>query len=172
MSLWNTTAAGIVNNTIKQQLSCAMEMRYFYLLDQEVQKQFKFGYQPGQENLGDYPTKHHTGPIHQHVRPYYLQMKNSSRLLPRASKPSSRRGCAETLEDPYLRQILLPRIPNSRDFTRLHRNLNKYPKDALTVKPLRTNQLSEQAQHAFGVSAKHITRTALMLQCYTHILLQ
>ena len=79
---------------------------------------------------------------------------------------------AETLGDPYLRQIPLPRIPNSRDFTRLRGNPNKYPKDTLTVKPLGTNQLSEQAQHAFGVSAKHITRTALMLQRYTNILLQ
>jgi hypothetical protein len=29
----NTTTVGIVNNTIKQQCSCAMEMRYFWLLD-------------------------------------------------------------------------------------------------------------------------------------------
>jgi hypothetical protein len=33
----NTTTVGIVNNTIKQQRSHAMEMRYFWLLDGEVQ---------------------------------------------------------------------------------------------------------------------------------------
>jgi hypothetical protein len=33
----NTTAVGIVNNTIKQQRSHAMEMRYFWLLDGEAQ---------------------------------------------------------------------------------------------------------------------------------------
>jgi hypothetical protein len=36
----NTTTAGIVNNTIKQQCSCAMEMRYFWLLDGEAQQLF------------------------------------------------------------------------------------------------------------------------------------
>ena len=44
----NTTTVGIVNNTIKQQQSRSMEMRYFWLLDQESQKYFKFYYQPGQ----------------------------------------------------------------------------------------------------------------------------
>jgi hypothetical protein len=63
----NTTTVGIVNNTIKQQRSRAMEMRYFWLLDGEVQKLFRFNYQPGQENLGNYPSKHHSADIHQHV---------------------------------------------------------------------------------------------------------
>jgi len=65
----NTTAVGIVNNTIKRQRSRSMEMRYFWLLDQETQKYVDIFYHPGQENLGDYPSKHHFGPIHQHVRP-------------------------------------------------------------------------------------------------------
>ena len=65
----NTTAVGIVNNTIKRQQSRAMEMRYFWLLDQETNKYFKFYYQPGQEILADYPPKAHIGSIHTHVRP-------------------------------------------------------------------------------------------------------
>jgi hypothetical protein len=36
----NTTTVGIVNNTIKQQRSRAMEMRYFWLLDGEAQQLF------------------------------------------------------------------------------------------------------------------------------------
>ncbi len=36
----NTTTIGIVNNTIKQQQSCAIEMRYFWLLDGDVQQLF------------------------------------------------------------------------------------------------------------------------------------
>ena len=91
-------------------------MRYFYLLDQAVQKYFIFKYHPGQENLGDYPTKHHTAAIHQHVRLWYLHNKNSPRVLPQEMRPSSRRGCAGTLGDPYLRQVPLPRIPTSRDW--------------------------------------------------------
>jgi len=43
----NTTTVGIVNNTIKRQRSRSMKMRYFWLLDGEMQQYFKFYYQPG-----------------------------------------------------------------------------------------------------------------------------
>jgi hypothetical protein len=86
----NTTTVGIVNNTIKRQRSRAMGMRYFWLLDGKTQKYFKFYYMPGQENLGDYPSKHHTADIHQHVRPYYVHTVTSPTILPRALKPSIR----------------------------------------------------------------------------------
>ena len=52
----NTTAVGIVSNTIKRQRSREMNMRYFWLLCHEAQKLFKISYHPGQENLGDYPS--------------------------------------------------------------------------------------------------------------------
>jgi hypothetical protein len=87
-----------------------MEMRYFWLLDGKTQKYFKFYYMPGQENLGDYPSKHHTADIHQHVRPYYVHTETSPTILPRALKPSIRRGCAEILGDPYAKKSPLPRI--------------------------------------------------------------
>ena len=38
-------------------------------------------------------------------------MKNSPRTMVQAAKPSSRRGCAEILGDPYYKKIPLPRIP-------------------------------------------------------------
>ena len=107
----NTTAVGIVNNTIKRQRSRAMEMRYFWLLDQQMQKYFNIQYHPGQENMGDYPSKAHTGAVHQHVRPWYIHDSNSPTELPRALKPSSRRGCAETLGDPYSQRTPLPSVP-------------------------------------------------------------
>ena len=79
-----------------------------------AQQYFKFHYQPGLENLADYPTKHHLWQILQHVIPYCIQMPNSLTELLRASKPSLRRGCVGILGDPYLRQVPLPRIPNYR----------------------------------------------------------
>ena len=97
-----------------------MEMRYFWLLDQEAQKMFQFLYQPGAENLADYPSKAHTGAGHQHVRPYYLHQDDSPHELPRASKPSARQGCAEILGDPYDKKVPLPRIPNSRPLGSRH----------------------------------------------------
>ena len=85
----------------------------FWLLDGETQQYFKFYYQPGLENLGDYPSKHHTANIHQHVRPYYVHMDNSPTLLPQAMKPSTRRGCAEILGDPYSKKSPLLSIGTS-----------------------------------------------------------
>ena len=102
----NTTAVGIVNNTIKRQRSRAMEMRYWWLLDAEAQDIFAFYYHPGLENLGDYPSKHHTANVHRHVRPYYVHQDNSPSHLPRAMKPSSWRGCAEILGDPYTKNSI------------------------------------------------------------------
>jgi hypothetical protein len=61
----NTTTVCIVNNTVKQQQSRAMEMQYFWLLDGKSQQRFKFYWQPGQENLGNHPSKHHPAEIHQ-----------------------------------------------------------------------------------------------------------
>ena len=91
-----------------------MEMQYFWLLDQMAQQYFKIYYQPGLENLADYPTKHHIWQIHQHIRLYYIQMPNSPAEFSRASKPSLRQGCVGILGDPHLRQVPLPRIPNFR----------------------------------------------------------
>ncbi len=94
----NTAAVGICNNTIKRQCSRAMEMRDI----------FEIHYHPGLENLGDYPSKHHSAHVHQHVRPYYVHEANSPNLLPRAAKSSSRRGCTESLGSPYTKTYPRP----------------------------------------------------------------
>ena len=91
-----------------------MEMRYFWLLNEDTNKYFKFYYQPGQENLADYPSKAHTGTIHTLVRPYYLHTESSPNLLTCAAKTSAPRGCTEILGDPYYKGIPLPSIPNNR----------------------------------------------------------
>lgn len=101
----NTTAVGVVNSSIKRQRSRAMNMRYFWLMCQEAQKLMRVSYQPGQENLGDYQTKHHNGAHHKKVRPFYVHSVGAPRLLPRALRPSVRRGCVESgVRDPYAHQ--------------------------------------------------------------------
>ena len=110
----NSTCVEIVNGAIKRERSRARENRYFWLLDQEAHKYFQFCHHPGAENMGDYPSKTHTGPIHEHVRPWVMQMKNFPTELPRAYLLSARRGCAEMLVSPYRKGIYLPRIPVSR----------------------------------------------------------
>ena len=91
-----------------------MTNKYFWLLDEEAQEQFKFHLHPGQENLGDYPSKAHTGAIHRHVRSFYIHMNDSPTELSRAAPPSSWRGCAETLANPYYRRVPLPKISRYR----------------------------------------------------------
>ena len=91
-----------------------MEMRYFWLLDQASQRYFKFYYHPGAELMADYSTKAHTGPVHTHVRPYYIHMGNSPTELVRVAPPSARRGCVGLLGDPYIKGVPLTRIPSYR----------------------------------------------------------
>ena len=66
--------------------------------------------QAGQENLGDYPSKHHTADIHQHVQPYYVHTNTSPIILPHALKPSILWMYAETPGDPYNKKSPLPHL--------------------------------------------------------------
>jgi hypothetical protein len=68
----NSTANGIVNDTVKQQRSHAIDMRYHWVRDRIVQGQFRVQWRPGKENKADYFTKHHSGAHHQHMRLHYL----------------------------------------------------------------------------------------------------
>ena len=92
-------------------------MAYCWLLDQTTQRYIKVYYQPGAENMGDYPSKAHIGHTHKYTSPYYVQMVNSPKELPRAAKPSSRRGCVETFEDSYYKRVPLPRVPEYHDLS-------------------------------------------------------
>ena len=69
-------------------------------------KEFSFHH----HNLGDYLSKVLTGMIHKDVRLYYVHMPNLQVKLARASMPSSRRECAEILDNPYYSKVILPRI--------------------------------------------------------------
>jgi hypothetical protein len=64
----NSTVFGILNETIKQKRSKAMDMRYHCLTYRVRQKQFDVYWRPGRENLGDYHTKHHSAHYHKYMR--------------------------------------------------------------------------------------------------------
>jgi hypothetical protein len=68
LSTNNSTAFSILNETIKQKRSKAMEMRYHWLADRVRQKQFDVYWRPGRENLGDYHTTHHSVQHHKDMR--------------------------------------------------------------------------------------------------------
>jgi hypothetical protein len=73
----NSTAMGIVNNTVKRQRARSMEMRFFWVADAVKAGKFDIKYYLGKENLGDYQSKHHLGAHHIAVCPWYLHEKTS-----------------------------------------------------------------------------------------------
>jgi hypothetical protein len=91
-----------------------MEMRFFWVSDTVEQRKFDLKYYPGKENLADYQSKHHVGAHHQAIHPWYLHKPNSVRELPRASKPSTLKGCVGSLPDGYLKLNPLPQVPTKQ----------------------------------------------------------
>jgi hypothetical protein len=106
----NAMATGTANNTIKWQRLRAMEMRYFWTCEKDAQNVYSFKWYPGMENLADYQSKHHPGAHHTAVWPF-LHEENSPMELPRAIRPSTLKGCVETLKDGYVGNIPLPQVP-------------------------------------------------------------
>jgi hypothetical protein len=88
----NSTAFGILNETIKQKRSKAMDMIYHWLTDRVRQKQFDVYWRPGRENLGDYHTKHHSAQDHTDMRHLILHQSNILQVL---------QGCVKLLPLPH-----------------------------------------------------------------------
>jgi hypothetical protein len=88
----NSTGYGIVNETIKQKRSKAMDMRYHWLTDRVRQKLFDIYWRRGRENLADYHTKHHSAQHHKDMRHSILHEANSLQAL---------RGCVKLLPLPH-----------------------------------------------------------------------
>jgi hypothetical protein len=74
----NSTAQGILTDTVKQKRSKAIDMRYYWLRDRIKLKQFYVHWQPGYTNHADYFTKHHPPSTHTTVRPNYLHSPSPS----------------------------------------------------------------------------------------------
>jgi hypothetical protein len=91
----NTTADGIINNTFQKKLSKAMDMRFYWVKDRVEKKQFNVGWAPGNTNLGDCFTKHHSPAHHKHMSPYYLHGKHSP-MIRHDTRLAILRGCVDT----------------------------------------------------------------------------
>jgi hypothetical protein len=77
----NSTTFGILNKTIKQKRSKAMDIPYHWLTDRVRQKQFDVYWRPGPENLGDYHTKHNSAQHHKDMCGLILHEANSLQVL-------------------------------------------------------------------------------------------
>jgi hypothetical protein len=54
-----------------------MDIRFYWVKDRVEQDQLNVGWSPGDTNMGDYFTKHHSPAHHKRTRPYYLNYKHS-----------------------------------------------------------------------------------------------
>jgi hypothetical protein len=129
----NSTAFGILNKTIKQKRSKAMDMRYHWLADRVRQKQFDVYWCPGRENLGNYHTKHHSAQHHKDMRGLILHQANSLQVM---------RGCVKLLPLPQ---------PHSR--TRTY--AETYPRDQ------RATQLRSVLAHVYSVSRQNLNTSTV-----------
>ena len=85
----NNTAQGIINNTMKQKRSKAIDMRFHWLRDRVNQHQFHVYWESGKTNLADYYTKHHPINYHRTNRPIHTYVEGVS--------PSSLQGCVDLM---------------------------------------------------------------------------
>ena len=59
----NSTAEGIINNTVQPKQTKAMDMQFHWLRDRALQEQLRFYWRSGKLNFADYYTKYHS-PTH------------------------------------------------------------------------------------------------------------
>jgi hypothetical protein len=110
---YNSTAFGILNETIRHKRSKAMDMRYHWLTDRVRQKQFDIYWRPGRENLGDCHTRHHSAQHHRDMHRLILQQANSLQVL---------RGCVKLRPLPQLHlcaRIYVETNPSAQRATQL-----------------------------------------------------
>ena len=75
----NSKATGILNGTIKQKRSKAIDMHYCWLKeDHQQHSQFNIYWEAEKRNLADYPTKHHPLAHRKCIRPIYIYDGDSS----------------------------------------------------------------------------------------------
>jgi hypothetical protein len=98
----NTTADFIINNTVQQKCSKAMDMILYWVKDRVEQGQFKVGWAPGDTNMGDYVTKHHYPAHNKHMRPYFSNDKHSP-MIRHDTRLAILRGCVDIslISQPY-----------------------------------------------------------------------
>jgi hypothetical protein len=90
----NTTADSIINKTVQQKRYKSMDMLFYWVKDRVEQDQFSVGWAPGDTNMGDYFTKHHSPVHHKRMIPYYLHDKHSP-MIRHDTGLEILRGCAD-----------------------------------------------------------------------------
>jgi hypothetical protein len=81
----NSTAKGILTASLRQKLSKAFDMRFYWMRDRIKQGMFDLSWCKGELNRADYFTKHHPPWHHKKMRYQYLQRIHKAFLAIRTS---------------------------------------------------------------------------------------
>jgi len=74
----NSVARGLLNGTVKQKCSKAIDMHFYWFQDRIKDGQFIIQWKPGVCNLSDYYSKHFGPPIHWGTRALHLHEPDSA----------------------------------------------------------------------------------------------
>ena len=77
----NITAVGLANKTIKQQMSKAIDIRFYWIQDRQSQGQFIIYWSTGTTNLADFHSKHHPPVYHNQMRATILHSSHFCQLF-------------------------------------------------------------------------------------------
>ena len=103
----NSTANGILNNTMKQKRSKAIDVRFYWLRDRAQQGQFYVYWDSGKNNMADFYTKHHPPVFHRRNRPIHTYIEGLS--------PDRLQGCVKMMNEeqatkPITRSLLAEQL--------------------------------------------------------------
>ena len=116
----NNRASGIYNSTIKRQWFQSMNGQYFWFLDQVNLNTYRIVWTPGLKNMAYYFTKHFAAAHHHNVRPFYVHMHNSPRVIQKVDKKVSDKMVSDKKVSAQLRGCVnIPTIPVARTRTPL-----------------------------------------------------
>ena len=88
----NKTAKGILTASMRQKLSKAFDMRFYWVRDRIKQGQFNLIWRKGVLNMADYFTKHHPAWHHRNMRFKYLQRTHAAYSAYITDNPSACKG--------------------------------------------------------------------------------
>ena len=107
----NAVTNGFIHKNIKQKRSKSWDMRYHWLRDKNLHKQFRYYWAKGEENEGDYFTKHHPPKHHIANRFKYVFVPNTDRhkhqllqcvsFLSKAARVCSYPGGSHSRQTPF-----------------------------------------------------------------------
>ena len=94
MQTYNSTASGIINKTVKQRRSKAIDMRFNWVRGRCKQTHFRIYWAPGKYNMGDYHTNFHPPLHHKKKQTLHMHTEKSHQYIPWDTS-TLQKGCAK-----------------------------------------------------------------------------